>query len=492
MLFLGIDVGTASSKAVLVDADGVLVDTATVSHQISLPRPNWAEFDAEGVGWPEIAALCQELFSRNDPSGLAGVCVSAMGPCLVMTDESLTPLRPTILYGIDSRAGEEILELTEQFGADRIFADCGKQLSAQAVGPKIRWVSRHEPEVFRRATRWFSLSSWLVAKLTGEHVLDHHTASQCDPLYDLRRNDWNAERSATVAEHLRMPRLAWPSEVIGRITAAASEFTGIPAGVPVCAGTVDAWAEAVSAGVRRPGDLMLMYGSTMFFVEVLGGYHAHEKLWTTAGVEKGTLTLAAGMSTSGSLTAWMQKLFGDVPFETLVEEAGTVPPGSDGLLVLPYFAGERTPIFDPDARGLIAGLTLRHGRGHLFRATYEGIAFGIRQILDFLEDAGEPIGRVVAVGGGTKARLWTRIVSDVTGRTQVVPEQTIGASYGNALMAAIGTGAVPPGTDWARAAEIVEPDRENAAVYDRLFATYERLYPANREHMHVLAALQAD
>ena len=490
-MFLGIDVGTGSSKAVLVDADGTVIDSATIAHEISLPRPGWAEFDAEGTGWAEVAILCRELFSRNDAAAVAGVCVSAMGPCLVVTDENLTPLRPAILYGIDSRAGAEIIELTEQFGAERLFADCGKALSAQAVGPKLRWIGKNEPEAFARASLWVGLSSFLVAKLSGEYVQDHHTASQCDPLYDVKRNAWNAERSAAVAGHLRMPRLAWPSEVVGRVTAAAAEHTGIPAGVPVCAGTVDAWAEAISAGVRKPGDLMLMYGSTMFFVEVLGSFHSHEKLWTTAGVEAGTLSLAAGMSTSGSLTTWMQKLFGDVPFETLVAEAGAVPPGSDGLLVLPYFAGERTPIFDPDARGVIAGLTLRHDRGHLFRAAYEGIGFGIRQIVEFLEHAGEPIRRVTAVGGGTKARIWTQIVSDITGRTQIVPEQTIGASYGDALMAAIGTGVLPPHTDWARAAVLVEPNRDNAAVYERLYTAYGRLYPATREHMHLLAGLQA-
>lgn len=488
-MFLGIDVGTGSSKAVLTDVEGNVIDTATATHEISLPRPDWAEFDANAA-WQEVGALCRDLFSRNDPAALAGVCVSAMGPCLVVTDDDLTPLRPTILYGIDSRAGVEIIELTELFGADAIFADCGKALSSQAVGPKIRWISKHEPDIFSRATHWFSLSSFLVAKLTAEYVIDHHTASQCDPLYDVKRNEWNAGRSSVVIEHLSMPRLAWPSDVVGSVTAEAAEFTGIPEGVPVCAGTVDAWAEAISAGVRHPGDLMLMYGSTMFFVEVLGGFHAHEKLWTTAGVEEGTLSLAAGMSTSGSLTTWMQKLFGDVPFETLVAEAGEVPPGSDGLIVLPYFAGERTPIFDSDARGLITGLTLRHDRGHLFRATYEGIGFGIRQILEFLEDAGEPILRVTAVGGGTKARLWTQIVSDITGRSQVVPEQTIGASYGDALMAAIGTGSVASGTDWATAAVVVEPNLENRAVYERLFQTYQELYPATREQMHALAALQ--
>src|SRR4051794_12162099 len=312
-MFLGIDIGTGSSKAVLADADGRLVDNEVVAHEVSYPRPGWAEFDAEGTGWTEVARLCRALFDRHDAAAVAGVCVSAMGPSLVVTDEDLVPLRPAILYGIDSRAGAEIAELTEEFGAEAIFADSGKVLSSQAVGPKLRWLRNHEPKLFARARRWHSLSSYILAKLTGEFVLDHHTASQCDPLYDLRGNRWHPERYAAVAGHLPPPRLAWPAEVAGTVHPAAAEATGLPAGLPVCAGTVDAWAEAFSAGVRHPGDLMLMYGSTMFFVQVLGQFRSEPKLWTTAGVDPGSLTLAAGMSTSGSLTTWMQRLFGDAP-----------------------------------------------------------------------------------------------------------------------------------------------------------------------------------
>lgn len=487
-LFLGIDVGTGSSKAVLATAVGEIVDTARVTHQVSFPHPDWAEFDAL-VGWSEIGTLCAELFSRNDAGRVAGVCVSAMGPCLVVTDEELRPLRPTILYGIDGRAGAEIEQLNQEFGPDTMLAVGGKLLSAQAVGPKLRWIRDQEPDVWADATRWHSLSSFLVARLTGEHVIDHHTASQCDPMYDLRGNRWHPERSAAIADHLRMPDLAWPAEVVGQVHAAAAAATGIPAGTPVCSGTVDAWAEAVSAGAMRPGDLMLMYGSTMFFVMVTNEFVVHDKLWTTAGVNPGTLTLAAGMSTSGILTEWMQSLFGGVPFETLVTEARKVPAGSDGLLLLPYFAGERTPVFDPDARGVIAGLSLRHRRGHLFRATYEGIGFGIKQIVELLEATGKPIERILAVGGGTQGGLWTEIVSDILERPQLVPAETIGASYGDALLAAIGTGHVRPDTDWARIAVTVEPDRGSSEHYARLYETYAELYPATREHVHALVAL---
>ncbi len=174
----------------------------------------------------------------------------------------------------------------------------------------------------------------------------------------------------------------------------------------------------------------------------------------------------------------------------LVEEAAATPPGADGLVVLPYFAGERTPIFDPRARGVIAGLTLRHTRGHLFRAIYEGIAFGIRQILDHLEHSGEPVKRLVAVGGGTQGGLWTQIVSDVTGRRQVVPAETIGASFGDALLAGIATGVEAADTDWATNARTVAPERPLRATYDDLYDVFSDLYPATRQEMHRLAAAQ--
>jgi xylulokinase len=489
---IGVDMGTGSTKGVLVEADGTVVATASRPHQMSLPRPRWAEMDAEADWWGDTVAVIAELVAGVDPAAVTGVCVSGLGPCLLVGDQQDRPLRAGILYGIDMRATEEIAELTDRYGAEAILARCGKELSTQAVGPKLLWLRRHEPDVWDRARRWYSSHSFVVARLTGEYVLDHHTASQCDPLYDIGANDWATDWADDVAPGLARPRLVWPSEVVGDVTAMAAEQTGLRAGTPVCAGTVDAWAEGFSAGVRAPNDLMLMYGSTMFFVQAVAAPRAHPGLWTTAGVEAGSYTLAAGMATSGSLTAWLQELVGGVPFEQLVAEAAATPAGADGLVVLPYFAGERTPIFDPDARGVVAGLTLRHRRGHLFRAVYEGIAYGIRQILEVFEAAVGPASRVVAVGGGTQGGLWTQIVTDVTGREQVLPAQTIGASYGDALLTAIGTGVVPPETDWSRVATRLVPDESVRGIYDELYDTYCRLYPATKEQLHRLAAVQED
>ena len=473
---IGIDLGTGSSKGVLAAPDGTVLATAVRSRpgSMSMPRPNWAEVDPVGVWWQDVVSIARELAGRAGRGRIAGVCVSGVGPCLVLCDSRDEPVRPAILYGIDMRATAEIDELNDRYGEEAIIARGGTALSSQAVGPKLLWARRNEPDAWARAARWFNSNSYIVRKLTGEYVLDHHTASQCDPLYDIHARAWFGPWYEEVS---RGPPRAAPRVARGdrraRDGRRGRAETGLPAGTPVCAGTVDAWAEAFSVGVRRPGDLMLMYGSTMFLVQVARGFAAHPLLWATCGVEPGSHTLAAGMSTSGTLMSWIRDFAGGPAYEALIERAAELPAGSDGLLVLPYFAGERTPVFDPRARGVIAGLHLSHTPAHVFRAGYEGIAFGIRQILELLEASAGPAARLVAVGGGTQGGLWTQIVSDVTGRPQLIPAQTIGASYGDALMAAIGTGLVPPETDWTAHGKMAEPDAVGqAAVRRALRALY--------------------
>jgi xylulokinase len=491
-LLLGIDMGTGSTKGVLVDTSGSVIASETIAHSMNLPRPGWAEVDAEAMWWREVCEISAALIAQM-PSGaaLAGMCVSGVGPCLVLCDQNLTPLRPAILYGIDTRAIDEIASLTAEFGEQNILDRAGTLLSSQAVGPKLEWVRRHEPQVFERAAGWYGSNSYVAAKLTGEYVMDHHTASQCDPLYATREFDWNHEWAQRICGHLPLPRLVWPSDVVGAVSPAAAAATGVPAGTPVAAGTVDAYSEAFSVGVRRPGDQMLMYGSTMFLVQIIDEYYSDPTLWTTAGVDHQSLALAAGTSTAGSLIGWLQRVTGGASFEDLMAEAQSVPPGSEGLLVLPYLAGERTPVLDPQARGVLAGLTLRHGRGHLFRAAYEGISFGIRQILERFDDAHTGM-RTVAVGGGLRSPIWAQTLSDITGRPQLVPEQAIGASYGDALLAAIGVGLVAPTTDWAKIAREIKPNPRNGDLYDDLYATWQELYPATKSQVHRLAATDPD
>jgi xylulokinase len=486
-LLLGLDIGTSSSKAVLTDPAGTVLAQAVREHAVSTPRPGFVEHDAELVWAGDLAALVDELRPHLD-GRLAAIGLSGIGPCLLAADVAGRPLRPAILYGVDTRAVVEIGELTARFGADAILDRCGSVLTTQAVGPKIAWLRRHEPAVWSQTGKLFTASSYLVHLLTGEYVLDHHTASQWVPLYDSRCNQWISEWADEIAPGIPLPRLAWPGEVAGVVSAAAADRLGLPVGTPVLTGTVDAWAESYSVGVDQPGDVMVMYGTTMFLVEVLAQRAVWPTLWGTVGVRAGSYTLAAGMATSGAVTDWLRTITGETSYARLVEEAARVPAGADGLVLLPYFAGERTPLFDPQARGVLAGLTLGHTRGHIYRAALEGIAFGVRHNLEAMRQAGGGARRLVAVGGGTQGGLWTQIVSDVLQEPQHVPRQTIGACYGDALLAAQAVGLVGTDHAWNPTDHVVAPHAEAALLYDRRYSAYRELYENTRDLVHGLAS----
>ena len=493
-LLLGVDVGTASTKGVLATPAGELVAQHEISHELSVPRPGWAEHDAERSWWGDFVAVCGTLLASRGGDAVRAVGVSGIGPCFCPADATGRALRPAILYGVDTRATAEIAELDASLGRQEILRRSGSVLTSQAVGPKLLWFRRNEPELFARTRYLLPASSFLVLRLTGEYVIDRHTASGFNPLYDVHEGAWIDEWRAEVLGDggPPLPRPLWAIEQAGMVTAQAASETGLRPGTPVAAGTVDAAAEAFSVGVRAPGELMVMYGSTFFLILVVDRPHPDERMWGTQYVLPGTADIAAGTATAGSATAWFRSLLagGDGPpgFGELAAEAAVAPPGSRGLLVLPYFSGERTPIHDPLARGLVAGLTLGHGRGEIYRAILEGTAYGVRHILEAMGDLEVPVSRVVAVGGGVRGGLWPQIVSDVVRIDQELPAVTIGASYGDALIAGIAGGVVPPEAHWEQRADLVVPDAGRADGYDELYPLYRSLYEATRAEMHALAA----
>lgn len=488
---LGVDIGTSSSKGVLVGADGGILATATRAHDVERPRTGWVEMDA-AIWWDEFVAIARELLAGVPDAEIVGVGVSGMGPCILLADERDEPVRPAILYGVDTRSTAQIERMTAELGVDEITRIGGSTLTSQAGGPKIAWIAEEEPEAWERARRMYMPASWLARRLTGAYVLDHQSASQVSPLYDIEGECWHDPWWARYAGEIERPRLHWAGEIAGEVTAEAAALTGIPVGTPVIAGTIDAWTEAVSVGAHEVGDLMLMYGTTMFLVATGEETLRTPSMWTTAGAFAGTRNLAGGLSTSGALTAWLKGLTG-ADYPELLTEAAASGAGANGLLVLPYFAGERTPIQDPDARGVIAGLTLAHTRGDLYRAALEATALGVRHNVETMRAAGADIRRIVAVGGGTQGRLWMQIVSDVTGLVQEVPATTIGASYGAAFLAATATaaqGEEPTITAWNPISERISPDEALRPLYDSLFERYVRLYEGSRSVVHELAAAQ--
>lgn len=503
-LLLGLDVGTYSSKAVLCQPNGGIVATASVEHGLSIPRPGWAEQDADAVWWGDCVHLIRQLLSgRYGGADVGAVAVSAIGPCLLPVDRHNRPLRPGILYGIDTRAAAEIADLTSLIGEETLLESSGMVLTSQSVAPKIRWLRNHEPQIFDRAAGLMSSTSYLVLKLTGEAVIDHHTASYFNPLYDRRTARWSDRWAKDTCDVKLLPRLQWADEIAGGVTRQAASETGLIPGTPVTTGTIDAAAEAISVGVAAPGDMMVMYGTTMFFIQVAEAPVPDQRMWSTAYLFEGLHDIAGGMSTTGALTRWFRDTFardlvlaeedgGTNAYEILAGEAAAAPAGSAGLICLPYLSGERTPLNDPDARGVLAGLTLAHTRGHVYRSVLEATGFGVRHNLDVMTGMGATPRRLVAVGGGAKNSVWMQIVSDICQVPQVLPAETIGAARGNAFLAGIATGSVPDLSSlsqWVPVERIIEPQSGRAILYDSLYVLYRRLHEQTAGIQHELAGL---
>jgi xylulokinase len=486
MTFVGIDVGTFETKGVLVDVDGEVLAMARRRHGISTPRPGHVEHDPESDWWGDLAAIASELMEHPRARDVQAVGVSAIGPCVVAVDEDLQPLRPAILYGVDTRATSQIQALNDALGPDEIFRRSGNLLTSQSAGPKIAWMKDEEPELWARA-RWFMTSqSWLVARLTGEVVIDHATAGYFHPLYDLHGKRWDTTGCEDFVDESRLPRIEWTTAVAGRVHARAAAETGLPVGTPVIVGTTDSPAEAVAAGVVSDGSLMAMYGSSGYFIRVGSTPITDDSLWAAPFVFEGTYVLAAGTATTGTATRWVADVLGltddedAVTFGRLVELAKDSPPGARGVLALPHFAGERTPFQDPYSRGALVGLGLEHTRADIARAVCEGAGHAVAEAILTYGRAGVPIDRVVAIGGATKNDVITGTVSTVTGLTQEVAVSP-GAAYGDAFLAAVGVGAIADpsgGSGWWQTGRTVSPDAEQAAVLQADHEAFVELYRA--------------
>ena len=505
---LGVDIGTYESKGVIVNLEGDVISTDVCPHTMSIPRQGWAEHDADAVWWGDFCTIVKNLLRKTGiaPNEILSVGCSAIGSDCLPVDAQGNPLRPGILYGVDTRSMIEIEELTNSIGEESLYHSCANTLSTQSVGPKILWLKKNEPDIYRKAAKFVTATTFLVAKLTGEYYIDHLTAAWFAPMYDFYNNCWKQELSKDVVDIDRLPDLAWSDDLAGKITAEAAQQCGLAEGTPVVVGTVDAASEAVSVGAVNPGQMMLMYGSTVFMIEVLDKPASDKRLWANPFCFKGTSSLMAGMATSGSLTRWFRDVCGadlvanelssgENAYEKLVSEAQRTPPGSEGLVVLPYFSGERTPIQDPRARGVFFGLTLAHTRGHLFRAVLEGIGYGIKHHFEVMDAIDAAPMEIVAVGGGTKNSLWLQVVSDISGVPQIVPSVTMGASYGDAFLAGLGVGIFSHFTDikkWMRDMRTITPDLTKMALYEKYYQIYLDLYQRNKDLMHDLQDLASN
>lgn len=486
--FLGIDVGTGSSKGVIVDITGTVIAESDIPHTMTSPAPGMYEQDADAVWWHDVVYLTRSLIDQLSGLSIPKECIksaafSTIAPCVLPVDKAGKPLRPGIMYGIDTRATREISEIEELVGRDNIFHMTGQYLSSQSCCPKIRWIQHHEPNIWDRTHKILTATGYVVYRLTGNYTVDMYDAIGYAPLFNIREKRWDDTYANRLFDISLLPDILWSCERSGSITHEAALQTGLPAGIPVITGAADAASESLAAGVQSVGDMMMMYGSSNFFIAKTHELRPVPSFWASNFLEPDSTVLTGGMATVGSLFKWFNETFPGRTFQEWERLSRASRPGANGITVLPYFAGERTPLFDPDAKGVVFGMTLNTTPGDIYKALQESIGFGIRHNIETLQESGEDANRIIAIGGAASSQQLMQCITDITGRAQQLPRQRTGACYGDAFLAAVGSGHIDSLSridEWVEIEKEYVPNPAFASIYDEAYRRFRELYEATK------------
>jgi len=503
---MGIDVGTTGSKTLLMDEGGQVVASATVEYPMYTPHPLWAEQDPADW-WQATVDSIRRVLSGAEAREVKGLGLTGQMHGLVLLDSSGEVLRPCIMWN-DQRTGPQCAAIIEKLGLDKVLEWTANPMLPGFTAPKIVWVRENEPQVYARAARVLLPKDFIRYQLTGGFATDKAGASGTS-LFNVVGRTWSQQ----MIEALDIPaqwlaRSFEGTEVTGTVTSQAAELTGLPEGLPVVAGGGDQEAQAVGTGIVRRGLVSATLGTSgVVFAHTdepqvdsqgrLQSYcHAVPGKWHVMGV-----MLSAGGSfrwfrdALGRLEKATAELTGRDPYEVLTAEAARAPVGSEGLIFLPYLTGERMPYSDPNARGSFVGLTVRHDKPHLVRAVLEGVAYGLRDLLELVRDFGLRIEQVRASGGGARSELWRQILADIFATELVTINVTEGAAYGAALLAGVG-GGIYASVEEACEATIrvvtrTEPRPEQVELYNAYYPVYRSLYGALKPAFEAVARVVA-
>lgn len=478
-LLLAIDIGTTGVRAALFDPRGALVADANASAAPDAPEPGWAEADPERW-WRVTCRLVSELANQAPLSDVAAVAVAGQAPTAVLVDDRGEVVMPAILW-LDTRAHAEARALGSQ---------------AYYLGPKLAWIAKHRREALARTRFVLQSHAFVAQRLTGAVATDPSTAALCAPLFDLAARTWREDACAAIGiSPTVLPPVRAAHEVLGEVTAAAAKATGLRAGTPVVVGGGDFAAATLGAGVIEEGEACLMLGTAGNLLvprstpgtdpRLINAHHVGTDAWlslggTLSGGAQEWLRHALARGAGGDDTAVRGALPG---FEVLDAEAASVPAGSAGLVFLPYLQGERTPIWDVDARGAFVGLSLSHGRGHLWRALLEGVALSFVDCQAVLEEGGVHLREVVAANGGGKSALFRQILCDALGVPLVYMPGASGTVAGAAVLAGLGVGMFRDATvarAWRGPTVRHEPDPAATARYRAHLAIRREIYAGLR------------
>lgn len=484
---LGIDIGTTAVKVLLISQDGKLVCEYSRPHDLISLYAGWAE-ERPDIWWSNVVSVLREFTSAypEEAEKIASVGVSGMVPALVFLDSDGRVLRNSIQQN-DARCIQEIQEIKEKIDQEQLFARTGGYTNQQHFLPRLLWVMRHEPDTLRKTTHILGSYDYITYRLTGVLQAEKNFAVESG-LYDIREHCWIPEylQLCDIRKEI-LPDVNDSTTVVG-VTRNIQKETGLPDGIPVIAGSADHIASALAAGMTREGKLLIKFGGAGDILYCVDQVEPVSSLFWDEHVIPGKYMINGCTATSGSLLKWVvRKLFADSDadaFQKYDRLAQGIPAGSHGLILLPYFLGEKTPLFDPEAGGTLVGLKLSHTGEDIYHAALEAVIYSFRHHVEVLERAGYCPDFVAATDGGAKSSLWCQIASNVLKTPVRSYPSHPGSALGVAFTAGMGTGLFH---DWDEIDKFLGefrdyiPDPETGETYDRAYRIYRELYAALKD-----------
>ncbi len=503
-LLIGIDIGTTSTKAVLFDSQGIPLAEASQEYPTTYPQANWATQDPEDW-WRATCAVLPRLFaaSGRNPGDVAGLGISCQAPTMTAVDRNGDPLYPAMIW-MDRRSEAQCTWLREQVGEEAISQINGGRIDPYYLAPKLLWFKEHEAALYRQTHQIVQANGYIVHKLTGAFCMDS-SHGPITSLFDSRQEQWSEQLLTRAGiDPDKLPPVRPCATVVGTVTASAAAATGLAAGTPVIAGMTDGTAAGIEAGLVNVGDGVEMTGQSTVLLICSDRPYAGRDLIPLGHAIPGRFLVIGALVASGGALRWFRDQLGEIerqeaarlgvdPFELLSKAAASSPPGANRLVFLPYMYGERSPIWDSDARGVFFGLSLATQKADLVRAIMEGAAYGLRHNVEVAAQAGFVANSLGCVGGGARSAVWNQIKADVLNRPIHLPQAATGAPFGDAIVAAAGVGLYPSVeaavNRMVKRGTVYQPQPDWVARYDALYAIYVGLYPALRASFKALAAV---
>jgi xylulokinase len=504
---LGIDIGTSGTKTLVIDSarNGAVVGSSTHDYPLYTPKPLWAEQNPEDW-WNATVTTIRQAMGKANVSGkdIKGIGLTGQMHGSVFLDDSDNVIRPAILW-CDQRTVAECDWITGTVGSEKVIELTSNPVLTGFTAPKIIWLRNNEPENYNQVSKVLLPKDYIRLKLTGEYATDVSDASGT-ALFNVKERNWSGEMlDAIDIPQSWMPKVYESPEITGRITDAVAAITGLEPGTPVIGGGGDNAASAIGNGIVEPGLVFSSIGTSgvVFAYSDQPVVDPQLRVHTFCHAVPGKWHLMGVMLSAGGSLRWYRDTFcaeecsiadnvGRDPYEIISDEAADVPPGSEGLIFLPYLTGERTPHADPFARGVFFGVTLRHGKPHFARAVLEGVSFGLKDSFEIFKELNIPIRQVRATGGGAKSPLWCQIQADVVGMEHVTIKVGEGPALGAALLAGVGTGIYASVSDACRSTvsinSSIQPIADNSKVYNRYYETYKSLYRSLRNDFRNVSA----